>query len=1274
MAAVMTLVASGREREAADALSAADAAARAELGSWRAPDGRDALAVTMTRAEQPGAEVPALLRILHFVVAAAPSLAGAASHGKSMLAHICGAACQAAAPVVAATLMGCDASVRPDAAACHALAIEAAGAGRLGGLRASLALSALARGLPGAASAASSAVAAVSPPGPLGDVLSAFFDGSPAPGEALPAGPAERRALLLAAVSGGSEQCVLAVAGPRAAAGAAPPAPGGMALQLRRQRTDDDEEAERAAWDNDSDDGSGATGARRRGDAGKLGDKLAAGTAAGGGTDDGDDDDDDDIRLRSEGWCLHLAAARDKPHLVATLCRLGCRVDAALPADEAAAVGVPEGCTALGVACALGRTDCVEALLDAGADAGCSVPLPGRGRVGCAAVLVEALVRSGAFPGRAAGAAASAAAPAPLLVSSSEDAAVRDVAEGTGEAAVSRLARARCGVDASGDPGWSALHCAAVSGDTELVAAMAGREARHLQRALSARDSGGMTPLLLAADRTLVGRAGRRLRLRRGGRGGGGDAGRGGGKAGGAGPSLAAVIGALVDLARAAGCAAEAAGTTLGAGGPAAIGLAARRGDGAALERLLAVSPSALPFGGGAEAAAPEPAAGRAEPLLVSAASCPSPRLASSMVQALLARLMAATGAAACGAEGSEAAAARANVEAVLDARAVSPRGSRNAVAAAAAAGHHDVIMLLRRAGAALPPGHAAWLGGHGSAPEASPGGEAVLLAVASAPERRRAPTLEALLAPAPPVARPCLRPSAPLSLLRCLLDPALVLPPPVRHDAEWHPSRCPSAWGGRWLDACAKSGDVATTAAILGRLEAEAVALPAEAWEAMREAVSSGRAAGEAGSGLEAPASAASSSSSSSPAAADPAPATAPAPAALPAYQRGWCSASLVRGSDALHTAAAGGKEGFAKALLEAGADPDGPRPGLRPLCAAARLGADGRAVVSLLLARGASPHPDGATLHSSPLVCAVEGGSAAAVRDIIAAGAMVSVDTSDGRTPAFVAMERGDVDVLYALAAAPDAETESSAMFVWSDRRENLVHAAVRGGSADCVAAALNTGADVDHVDAQGATPLFRAAEHASSECMLMLLRAGADPAKVISSALRQRGIQAFDGADHAGGAGGAAAAGSVARSTRLLLGRAVRLLEQEATGKRARSGPSGDAGTTPGVAPASASSSSSAGGLAGESGAGDDGDEGTAMDLSDLAAALASVVQTASGSARPPPRGSGQAAASDDDGDSSGSSDHEEGGGVEAMLRALVPGSGNGQGMRRAKRRHE
>ncbi|KAA0162833.1 hypothetical protein FNF31_03097 [Cafeteria roenbergensis] len=738
------------------------------------------------------------------------------------------------------------------------------------------------------------------------------------------------------------------------------------------------------------------------------------------------------------------------------------------------------------------------------------------------------------------------------------------------------------------------------------------------------------------------------------------------------GASLAHVVRALLDAARRAGCLADCTTSTKGPFGLTPIGSAARRGDAKCIEALWAASPLAAPFGGGTDPGlgaekqqqqqqqqlerGPPPTT----PLLVCAASCTDLARAAEVVGGLLASLLKAAGAsdvatAGVTAEGASAIASR--VAAVVDQRSPMSKGGTTALEAAARAGSVTTVTLLRQAGAKPPPHFPAWrqcddpaatrleplgVAGDWDADGQTgrlrvPGGgiespaSLLLAAVVGLPTDRRRAVLKALCDPSPPPAVAVLPPSRPLSLFRAMFDPARArLAPSDLSKSDKHPCLAPGVWASAWVDRCAEKDSAEAVSDVLALLAADVAAVPADVWKravalavTRHQSVVQSHAAGPfspfaGGSSATSASSAAQLAAADAPAgvgAAAPARPPSPSPATFPDVplpSAAMCASAIVANSGALAICARKGGTDFARSLLALGANPEGRPGGPRPICEAAGLGVRGEALVGLLLESGASAFPTEETMHSSPLVRAVQGGSAATVRKLLERGAMASVDTQDGRTTTFLALERGDHAVLQALLAAPDGASASNILFVWSDRGENLVHAAVRGGNAACLALVLGLGAEPDHFDSKGATPLFRAAESSNSECMLMLLRAGASPELVVSSALRLRGLPESAEAGHR----------QVAESTSILLDRAMRLLQREASGKRARlatdeSSSSGAAGSSGGAAAAGAA-------------VGRQDSVGGSMDLEDLAAALASVVQSASGMDGPKPRPSARSRA--------------------------------------------
>ena len=179
--------------------------------------------------------------------------------------------------------------------------------------------------------------------------------------------------------------------------------------------------------------------------------------------------------------------------------------------------------------------------------------------------------------------------------------------------------------------------------------------------------------------------------------------------------------------------------------------------------------------------------------------------------------------------------------------------------------------------------------------------------------------------------------------------------------------------------------------------------------------------------------------------------------------------------GSTLLHAAA--GREGgpaVVEVLLAAGADVMArTEDGGTPLHAAAGYGGS-LAVVEILLAAGADPNAQGGGgFGGTPLHVAVSHGDAAGVEALVAAGADVMARDGLGWTPLHHAASLAEVAIL--LAAGADVMARSR-----YDGRTPL-----HGAVTETVEALLAAGADVMAREANGMTPLHRAADLCCRDC---------------------------------------------------------------------------------------------------------------------------------------------------------------------------------------------
>ncbi len=194
--------------------------------------------------------------------------------------------------------------------------------------------------------------------------------------------------------------------------------------------------------------------------------------------------------------------------------------------------------------------------------------------------------------------------------------------------------------------------------------------------------------------------------------------------------------------------------------------------------------------------------------------------------------------------------------------------------------------------------------------------------------------------------------------------------------------------------------------------------------------------------------------------------------------------------GNTPLMVAAGEDAPGAAEALLGAGAAVNARGRGGATALALARSGPMGRLLrdagaLNQKAARALPPEPAELLLH------AAEGGDAARVRELLAAGVPVGVSVRYGETPLTVAVAGGHADaarVLLEAGADPHARDAEGG---------TLLHTAAWAESPEMVRFLLGRGLDPGAADRHGFTPLMAAAVTGDREAARLLLEAGADPA---------------------------------------------------------------------------------------------------------------------------------------------------------------------------------
>ncbi len=232
---------------------------------------------------------------------------------------------------------------------------------------------------------------------------------------------------------------------------------------------------------------------------------------------------------------------------------------------------------------------------------------------------------------------------------------------------------------------------------------------------------------------------------------------------------------------------------------------------------------------------------------------------------------------------------------------------------------------------------------------------------------------------------------------------------------------------------------------------------------------------------------------------------------------------------ADAFSRAVKRGKPAEVKALLDAGADPNGYNSsGETPLHIAARN--DHVAVAQLLIDAGANPklgrrddpkalplddavnfgkvpmaefltrnggYAPGNTVNGWTLLHrAAEKGNPRLVAALIAGGADANEKTDNGSTPLLVAVSRRQQDVAEALLNIPSVAGGMNEFHSATDSKQrNAFQLAVEKGQAAVVAKMLKLGVNVNAADADGVTPLVHAIEQGNLPLVKTLVAHGAD-----------------------------------------------------------------------------------------------------------------------------------------------------------------------------------
>lgn len=153
---------------------------------------------------------------------------------------------------------------------------------------------------------------------------------------------------------------------------------------------------------------------------------------------------------------------------------------------------------------------------------------------------------------------------------------------------------------------------------------------------------------------------------------------------------------------------------------------------------------------------------------------------------------------------------------------------------------------------------------------------------------------------------------------------------------------------------------------------------------------------------------------------------------------------------------------------------------------------------IVSQLVRLGANVNQFDDENGYSPLSMAILGLNSAAALDLIKAGADITQPSRSGRTPLYVAVEKGLTDIVRALLAMPDVDINAP---VTSERNAaRPLHVAILYGQSQLIPLLISLGADVNLPDDERkCSPLLMATLLKDAWSVQLLLRANANPCQL-------------------------------------------------------------------------------------------------------------------------------------------------------------------------------